>query len=133
MTKPYVRIVRWGTDYWGDFLEFGNGKDTWVKKLVELTSSICVRETDEEKIRYKKMFCENISECIGIPYTIDEFDKLVTKKYYQLGMYAFREYEHIVETNIEYIKQGKEPKYQATSIGGSEIMKALQGPIYDQT
>lgn len=124
MLKPFIRIKR-GLEYRGDYLEFGNGETSWTKNLVELTSYIGVSKSEEDKIKFKKMYCESVSECMGIPFTIEEFDKIVTKKDYQLGMHAFGEYKHIVETNIKDFEQGREPTYMATSIGGSKLMKIL--------
>jgi hypothetical protein len=126
MNKPYVKIVRSNFGFTHDVLECSDGKSAWIKNLVELTSYIGVSENEAEAIKCKKMWCDNISETIGMQFTVEDFDKIVTKKDYQLGMYEFAEYKHIVETNIKAVEQGKPPVYGATSIQGSKIMEILE-------
>lgn len=129
MKTPYVRIVmsEWGYNY--ERLEFSNGETSWSKNLVELTSYIGVYNTEEEKIKFKQSYCDYISYCIGINFTVEEFDKIVTKKHYQLGMYAYNEFKYMVETNIKCVEQGKEPKYHGISIIGDMIIKSLMKEI----
>lgn len=128
MPKPYVKVVRWDS-YRNDYLEFSDGKDKWMKLLIELTSYIGAHKTEKEANECKKRYCDNISECIGMPFTVEDLDKIVTKSDYRFGAYALAEFTHIVETNIKAVEQGKEPVYKATSIAGSKIMDILEKEI----
>jgi hypothetical protein len=121
---PYVRIER-GFNSNCDVLVWGNGKDKWCKNLTEFTSWISVMKTPEEVTKFKKEYCVNISEDIGKLFTVEELDRIVTKKDYHMGAWVFAEYKRIVDTNAKCIEQGKEPFYLAPSIGGDILIKKL--------
>jgi hypothetical protein len=123
MPKAYVKISNSEWGYRHSCLEFSDGQTTWSKNLLELTSYIGVSKNKEE---VKKKYCEYISELIGLSFTTDDLDKIITPKYYRLGILATREYEYIVEANIKAAEQGKEPVYGATSLAGSKILNILK-------
>jgi hypothetical protein len=125
MPNPYVRIHRWGFSGNCDMLVYSNGTDEWCKNLTEFTSYVSVMKTPEEVIKFKQSFCEQISEDTGKLFTIEDLDRIVTKKDYQMGAWALAEYKHIVDTNIKCIEEGKEPFYLAPSIAGDNLVKAL--------
>jgi hypothetical protein len=125
MNKPYVRIDRWNFSGNLDMIVWGNGKDEWCKNLSEFTSFISVIKTQEEVIKFKQMFCDNIQEDLNKTFTIEDLDKVVTKKDYAYGINAAAEYTHIVETNIKCFEQGKEPRYNATSIAGDTLINKI--------
>lgn len=106
-------------------LIWGNGKDEWCKNLSEFTSFIGVLKSAEEKIKFKQMFCDNVSEDLNEKFTIEDLDKIVSKKDYTNGACLLAQYTHIVETNIKCVEQGKEPFYLGTSIAGDMIIKSL--------
>ena len=125
MIKPYVGIKRSCFDSNVDILVWGNGKDEWFKNLSEFTSWISVLKSTEEVIKFKKEYCEMISEDIGETFTIKDLDKIVTKRDYARGVWALAEYKHIVDTNIKCVKEGKEPFYLAPSLASHALIKAL--------
>ena len=126
MSNPYVRIERFGFTGNNDMLIWSNGKDDgWCKNLTEFTAWISVLKSTEEVIKFKKEYCERISEDIGKTFTIEDLDKLVTKRDYARGAFALAEYTHIVDTNVKCVEQGKEPKYLAPSIAGHALIKCL--------
>lgn len=125
MSNIYIKIERWGFSGNNDMIVWGNGKDKWCKNLSEFTSYISVIKDPKEVIRVKQMFCDYVSKDLNKLFTIEDLDKLVTKKDYINGAWALEEYTHIVDTNIKCFEQGKEPKYMATSIAGSALVKKL--------
>jgi hypothetical protein len=130
MNTSYVKIMLNGFNLNLDMLVWGNGKKEWCKNLTEFTSYIGVQKNPNDAISLKQSFCRMISEDIGKPFTIEDLDKIVTKKHYRQGMAALREYEFIVDTNVACVKQGKEPKYHATSLAGhiafNHLLKELK-------